>query len=52
MIGSHCVMESPEPVSRVSPPTTTMQAMIAATASSQMPTARRLSKEARFIRPV
>src|SRR5512146_2447581 len=44
-------MESPEPVSRVSPPITTMQAMMAATARSQMPTARRLSRTEKVINP-
>ena len=41
MIGSHSVMERPEPVSRVSPPMVTMARMIRAMASSQMPTALR-----------
>ena len=42
MMGRHSVMESPDPVSRVSPPTTTMPKMIEATATSQRPTAFRL----------
>ena len=37
MIGSHSVMESPEPVSRVSPPMVTMARMIRAMARSQNP---------------
>src|SRR5947208_1854357 len=40
MIGCHSVMERPEPVSRVSPPTTIMPRIISATASSHRPTAR------------
>ena len=41
MMGSHWVMESPEPVSRVSPPMVTMARITSATDSSQKPTARR-----------
>ena len=41
MMGSHSVMERPEPVSRVSPPMVTMARITSATASSQKPTARR-----------
>ncbi len=39
-IGSHCVIERPEPVSRVSPPTASIATISAATKSSQIPTAR------------
>src|SRR3979411_2270512 len=38
--GCHSVMERPEPVSRVSPPTTTIRPIIAAIRNSQSPTAR------------
>lgn len=36
--GCHSVIERPEPVSRVRPPTTTIAAMRTAMTSSQMPT--------------
>ena len=36
MIGSHCTMESPEPVSRVTPPRIIMAKMVAQHTSSQM----------------
>ena len=42
MIGFHSVMESPDPVSRVSPPTVIMPRITSATASSHTPTAVRL----------
>jgi len=42
MIGFHSVMERPEPVSRVRPPTVIMPRITSATASSQTPTAVRL----------
>src|SRR5215472_360256 len=41
MIGSHSVMESPEPVSRVNPPIVTIARMIKAMARSQRPTSLR-----------
>src|ERR1051326_4040449 len=40
-IGSHSVIESPEPVRRVSPPMVTMAAIIRATTTSHQPTVRR-----------
>src|SRR5258708_5603721 len=40
MIGCHSVMERPEPVSRVNPPTLIMPRITSATASSHSPTAR------------
>ena len=39
--GFHSVIERPDPVSRVSPPTITMATIIAATTSSHTPTALR-----------
>ena len=40
MIGFHSVIDRPDPVSRVTPPTTTMQNTRAAQANSQVATAR------------
>ena len=40
MTGFHSVIERPEPVSRVAPPTTTMQNTISATQTSQSATGR------------
>lgn len=40
MIGFHSVIDSPEPVRRVMPPTTTMAKTRAAQTNSQMATAR------------
>ena len=41
MIGSHSVIERPEPVMRVSPPMVTMARMMTAMARSHTPTALR-----------
>ncbi len=41
MIGAHSTIDSPEPVSRVTPPTITMQNTIVMIPSSQPSTARR-----------
>ncbi len=44
-MGSHCVIERPEPVMRVSPPTVTIPKMRSAMANSQNATACRLRQK-------